>query len=153
MNLKLATALVATAFASTVMAQSESNPVTLHGSIQSDIVVPENDSRIGTEPTSDDVLTNTYIDLNLTSEHVDAGVRLEYLEHPLQGFEPDFKGWGVPHVYVKAKAPGLEVTMGDYYEQFGSGLILRTYEERSLGIDNSLRGMRIKLDAIKGLNI
>lgn len=153
MNLKLATALVATAFASTVMAQSESNPVTLHGSIQSDIVVPENDSKIGTEPTSDDVLTNTYIDLNLTSEHVDAGVRLEYLEHPLQGFEPDFKGWGVPHVYVKAKAPGLEVTMGDYYEQFGSGLILRTYEERSLGIDNSLRGMRIKLDAIKGLNI
>ena len=59
MNLKLATALVATAFASTVMAQSESNPVTLHGSIQSDIVVPENDSKIGTEPTSDDVLTNT----------------------------------------------------------------------------------------------
>ena len=153
MNLKLATALVATAFASTVMAQSESNPVTLHGSIQSDIVVPENDSKIGTEPTSDDVLTNTYLDLNLTSEHVDAGVRLEYLEHPLQGFEPDFKGWGVPHVYVKAKASGLEVTMGDYYEQFGSGLILRTYEERSLGIDNSLRGMRIKLDAIKGLNI
>ena len=153
MNLKLATALVATAFASTVMAQSESNPVTLHGSIQSDIVVPENDSKIGTEPTSDDVLTNTYLDLNLTSEHVDAGVRLEYLEHPLQGFEPDFKGWGVPHVYVKAKASGLEVTMGDYYEQFGSGLILRTYEERSLGIDNSLRGMRIKLDTIKGLNI
>ena len=153
MNLKLATALVATAFASTVMAQSESNPVTLHGSIQSDIVVPENDSKIGTEPTSDDVLTNTYLDLNLTSEHVDAGVRLEYLEHPLQGFEPDFKGWGVPHIYVKAKASGLEVTMGDYYEQFGSGLILRTYEERSLGIDNSLRGMRIKLDAIKGLNI
>ena len=153
MNLKLATALVATAFASTVMAQSVSNPVTLHGSIQSDIVVPENDSKIGTEPTSDDVLTNTYLDLNLTSEHVDAGVRLEYLEHPLQGFEPDFKGWGVPHVYVKAKASGLEVTMGDYYEQFGSGFILRTYEERSLGIDNSLRGMRIKLDTIKGLNI
>lgn len=153
MNLKLAAALVATAFVSTAMAQSESNPVTLHGSIQSDIVAPEDDRKIGTEPTSDDVLTNTYLDLNLTSEHVDAGVRLEYLEHPLQGFEPDFKGWGVPHVYVKAKASGLEVTMGDYYEQFGSGLILRTYEERSLGIDNSLRGMRIKLDAIKGLNI
>ena len=153
MNLKLAAALVATAFAGTVMAQSESNPVTLHGSIQSDIVMPENDSKIGTEPTSDDVLTNTYLDLNLTSEHVDAGVRVEYLEHPLQGFEPDFKGWGVPHVFVKAKASGIEVTMGDYYEQFGSGFILRTYEERSLGIDNSLRGMRIKLDAIKGLNI
>lgn len=153
MNLKLATALVATALAGTVMAQSESNQVTLHGSIQSDIVVPENDSKIGTEPTSDDVLTNTYLDLNLSSKYIDAGARLEYLEHPLQGFEPDFKGWGVPHVYVKAKAPGVEITMGDYYEQFGSGFILRTYEERSLGIDNSLRGMRVRLDAIKGVNL
>lgn len=153
MNLKLATALVATAFAGTVMAQSESNQVTLHGSIQSDIIMPENDSKIGTEPTSDDVLTNTYLDLNLSSKYIDAGARLEYLEHPLQGFEPDFKGWGVPHVYVKAKAPGVEITMGDYYEQFGSGFILRTYEERSLGIDNSLRGMRVRLDAIKGVNL
>jgi len=153
MNLKLATALVATALAGTVMAQSESNQVTLHGSIQSDIIMPENDSKIGTEPTSDDVLTNTYLDLNLSSKYIDAGARLEYLEHPLQGFEPDFKGWGVPHVYVKAKAPGVEITMGDYYEQFGSGFILRTYEERSLGIDNSLRGMRVRLDAIKGVNL
>ncbi len=153
MNLKLATALVATAFAGTVMGQSESNQVTLHGSIQSDIIMPENDSKIGTEPTSDDVLTNTYLDLNLSSKYIDAGARLEYLEHPLQGFEPDFKGWGVPHVYVKAKAPGVEITMGDYYEQFGSGFILRTYEERSLGIDNSLRGMRVRLDAIKGVNL
>lgn len=153
MNLKLATALVATAFAGTVMAQSESNQVTLHGSIQSDIIMPENDSKIGTEPTSDDVLTNTYLDLNLSSKYIDAGARFEYLEHPLQGFEPDFKGWGVPHVYVKAKAPGVEITMGDYYEQFGSGFILRTYEERSLGIDNSLRGMRVRLDAIKGVNL
>lgn len=153
MNLKLATALVATALAGTVMAQSESNQVTLHGSIQSDIIMPENDSKIGTEPTSDDVLTNTYLDLNLSSKYIDAGARLEYLEHPLQGFEPDFKGWGVPHVYVKAKAPWVEITMGDYYEQFGSGFILRTYEERSLGIDNSLRGMRVRLDAIKGVNL
>ena len=149
-SLLTALALMASGFA---FAQTEDNKVTLHGSIQSDILVPEDDDKIGTEHTSDDVLTNTYLDLNLTSKHVDAGARLEYLEHPLQGFEPDFKGWGVPHVYVKAKAPGAEITMGDYYEQFGSGLILRTYEERSLGIDNSLRGMRVKVDAIKGIHL
>ena len=153
MNHRIATALIAAAFTGSVMAQNESTPVTLHGSVQSDIIMPENDNKIGTEPTSDDVLTNTYVDLNLTSEHIDAGMRFEYLEHPLQGFEPDFKGWGVPHIFVKAKAPGVEVTMGDYYEQFGSGFILRTYEERSLGIDNSLRGMRVKLDALKGIQL
>lgn len=154
MNIKHIITTVAAAIAvGTATAQDDNNTVTLHGSIHSDITMPEDDKKIGTEHVSEDVLTNTYVDLNLTSKHVDAGARLEYLEHPLQGFEPDFRGWGVPHVYVKAKAPGVEVTMGDYYEQFGSGFILRTYEERSLGIDNSLRGMRIKLDAIKGINI
>ncbi len=145
--------MTALAFANTAMAQEEDNKVTLHGSIQSDIVVPQDDDKIGTEHTSDDVLTNTYLDLNLTSKYIDAGARLEYLEHPLQGFEPDFKGWGLPHVYVKVKTKGAEVTAGDYYEQFGSGFILRTYEERSLGIDNSLRGLRLKLDAIKGVQV
>ncbi len=146
-------ALAALAMAGGAMAQDYDNKVTLHGSIQSDITVPQDDKKIGTEHTSDDVLTNTYLDLNLTSKVVDAGARLEYLEHPLQGFEKDFKGWGVPHVYVKLKTKGAEVTMGDYYEQFGSGFILRTYEERSLGIDNSLRGMRVKLDALKGVQL
>ena len=34
-------------------------------------------------------------------------------------------------------------TLGSFYEQFGSGFILRSYEERSLGIDNSLQGARL----------
>ncbi len=150
---KILCTAVALLTANVIMAQDESNKITLHGSVQSDITVPQDDDKIGTEPTSDDVLTNTYFDLNLSSKYVDAGARLEYLEHPLQGFEPDFKGWGVPHVYVKGKYKGLELTAGDYYEQFGSGFILRTYEERSLGIDNSLRGLRLKFDALKGVQV
>ena len=43
--------------------------------------------------------------------------------------------------------------MGDFYDQFGSGLIFRTYEERSLGIDNSLRGGRIVLRPFDGINV
>lgn len=127
--------------------------IQLHGSIQSDILVPENDDKIGTSKTNEDVLTNTYVDLNMTSKYVDAGTRFEYLDHPLPGFEKDFEGWGVPHLYVKGKWNGMELTLGDYYEQFGSGLILRTYEERSLGIDNALRGARLKVNTIKGVNL
>ncbi len=155
MNLKnrIYYVIAALLVANVSVAQNENNKVTLHGSVQSDIVVPQDDDKIGTEPTNEDLLTNTYVDLNLAGKVVEAGARLEYLEHPLQGFEADFKGWGVPHVYVKAKTSGFEVTMGDYYEQFGSGFILRTYEERSLGIDNSLRGMRLKIDGIKGVQL
>lgn len=126
--------------------------VTLHGTVQSDVLIPQNDDAIGAEKT-DDVLTNTYVDLQLQSQYVDAGVRMEYLEHPLPGFEHDFAGWGVPHFWVKGRLGRAELTAGTFYEQFGSGLILRTYEERSLGIDNSLLGGRLVLKPVKGVTV
>ncbi len=133
------------------VAMAQGNAVTVHGSVQSDILFPENDYKIGTEEYSSDVLTNTYIDAGLYSKYVDAGLRVEYMQHPLPGFERDFKGWGVPHMYAKGRFKGFELTAGDFYEQFGSGFILRTYEERSLGVDNAIRGGRLKINAIKGL--
>lgn len=142
-------AIAVTATAQVAMAQG--NAVTVHGSVQSDILFPENDYKIGTEEYSSDVLTNTYIDAGLYSKYVDAGLRVEYMQHPLPGFERDFKGWGVPHMYAKGRFKGFELTAGDFYEQFGSGFILRTYEERSLGVDNAIRGGRLKINAIKGL--
>lgn len=88
-------------------------------------------------------MTNTYLDLKATSRYVEAGARLEYLKHPLPGFENDIKDWGLPHFYVKGRYKNAELTLGSFYEQFGSGFIFRTYEERSLGIDNSLQGARL----------
>ncbi len=127
--------------------------VTLSGSIQSDILVPQEDEKIGAEHSDDKVLTNTYVDLKLGSKYVDAGTRFEFLQYPLPGFETDFKGWGVPHFYVKAHNKNVELTVGDYYEQFGSGLVLRTYEERSLGIDNALRGARLNYKPVNGVTL
>ena len=126
--------------------------VTLSGSIQSDVLFPEYDEKIETERTSDWVLTNTYVDLNLGSKFVEAGARFEFLQHPLPGYETDFKGKGVPHFYVKGHYKNLELVVGDYYEQFGSGFVLRTYEERSLGIDNALRGARLNYKPVEGVN-
>ena len=127
--------------------------ITLSGSIQSDILVPEDDDKIGTEHTSDWALTNTYLDLKLGSKYVDAGGRFEFLQHPLPGYEPDFKGWGVPHFYVKGHYKNIELTAGDFYEQFGSGFVLRTYEERSLGVDNALRGGRLIYKPVDGIAV
>lgn len=133
-------------------AQESGRKVVLHGSVQSDVLIPEEDEKIGTGTYSDWGLTNTYADLNLMSKYVDAGARLEFTEFPLPGFEPDFKGWGVPHIYVKGKLKGVDITAGDFYDQFGSGFVFRTYEERSLGIDNSLRGARVNVTGLKGVS-
>ena len=137
----------------TANGQTDDKKFIVSGNIQSDILIPQDDDKIGTEKTSDDVQTNTYAEVSVMSQHLDAGVRVEYLEHPLPGFEKDFKGWGVPYYYIKGKLKNLEVTAGHFYEQFGSGFILRTYEERSLGIDNSLLGGRILYRPVKGVQL
>ena len=145
-----ATILVLTALC-TLPATAE-NKVAVHGSVQADVLFPQDNATIGTKYDSDSpILFNTYADVNLASKYVDAGLRFEFMKWPLPGFEPDFAGWGVPNIYVKGKLKGVELTAGTFYEQFGSGLILRTYEERTLGIDNSILGGRIKVNAVKGL--
>lgn len=134
--------------------ENDGKKFTLHGSVQSDVLAfPQEDNKIGTGTYEDDFMTNTYAELHLLNKYIQAGVRFEYLDHPLPGFENDFKGWGVPYFYLKGSYKWAELTLGDFYDQFGSGLIFRTYEERSLGIDNSLRGARLAIKPIKGISL
>lgn len=156
MNKKLTLALAALSLsAATASAQTikvaKDYDVQITGSLQTDFLVPQEDNKIGTGTYDDKVLNNTYAEVHALSKYVDAGVRLEYLEHPLPGFDKDFKGWGVPFYYIKGKMKNAELTLGNFYEQFGSGFILRTYEERSLGIDNSLLGGRVMVRPFKGV--
>ncbi|MCH5226465.1 MAG: hypothetical protein J1F16_01400 [Muribaculaceae bacterium] len=127
------------------------NAVSVHGSIQADILFPETDLEIGETVYNDKILGNIFGDVALYSKYVDAGLRFEYLQHPLPGYEPDYKGWGVPNIYVKGRFGKFELTAGDFYEQFGNGFILRTYEDRALGIDNSIRGGRLSTRNINGM--
>jgi hypothetical protein len=140
-------------FSFSLFAQEKSPlPFTLHGSIQSDILFPQEDEAIGAKEYDEFALTNTYLDLNLGSTYLDAGARFEYLKFPLPGYDDvGFNGWGLPFFYVTGKYKKAKLTVGDFYDQFGNGLIFRTYEERSLGIDNSLRGARLVLEPYKGI--
>ncbi len=123
----------------------------LNGSIQTDFLIPQEDAAIGTGEYSDPVLNNTYFDLTFNAPHISVGARLQVTQWPLPGYENDFKGWGVPYIWATGSYKWAQLTVGDFYQQFGSGLILRTYEERSLGIDNAIRGGRLKLNPVEGI--
>ncbi len=125
--------------------------VYVSGSIHSDMLFPQTDSVIGTGKVTDKFLSNTYLNLNLGSKYIDAGARAELLNNPLPGFEQGFAGAGIPNLYITGKFKNHSLTIGNFYDQFGSGLIFRTYEERSLGVDNSLRGARLYLQPYKGV--
>ncbi|MDR1591828.1 MAG: DUF6029 family protein [Prevotellaceae bacterium] len=134
-------------------AQQEEGGVTLAGSLQSDMLLPQEDAAIGTGTYTANFLSNNYLNLQLNSKYITAGARLELLNNPLPGFEAAFAGAGLPNLYVTGKYKNVELTLGNVYDQFGSGLIFRSYEERSLGVDNSLRGGRFTIRPYKGISI
>ena len=45
--------------------------------------------------------------------------------------------------YATYSIEGLEITAGNYYEQIGSGLIFRSYENKRLGVDNAINKLSV----------
>lgn len=117
--------------------------ITLLGTLQSDVLLPQSDAAIGAPPDKEPVLHNSYLDLRLGSRYVDAGLSYEYLRQPLPGFEASLRGAGIAQAYVEGRYRGMSLTLGSIYEQFGSGFIFRSYADRNLGIDQQLRGARL----------
>ena len=73
-----------------------------------------------------------------------AGMRFEAFSNTsdMSGFDSRLKGMGIANYFATYDNGTIGVTVGDIYDQFGNGLIFRTYEEWTLGYDNSLRGIR-----------
>lgn len=92
--------------------------------------------------------------LNLTYRKGDnfmAGIRYENYQNNRVGLPPAYQGEGITYRYARFIKHGFDVTAGNFYEQFGSGLILRAYEERGLGLDNNLDGLRMQYVPVDGL--
>jgi hypothetical protein len=84
-----------------------------------------------------------------------AGMRYESYLNAVLGFPGRFKGSGIGYRYARYADPTgkVDFTIGNFYEQFGSGMILRSYEERALGIDNALDGIRLIIRPIEGVEV
>ncbi len=94
----------------------------------------------------DQFRANNYLQLNYSLGNFTAGVQYEsYLPSALLGYSPTWDGQnGIGTYYLNFKNETLDITGGYFYEQFGSGLILRTWEDRQLGINNAMKGVRVK---------
>ncbi|CCG52289.1 Protein of unknown function precursor [Flavobacterium indicum GPTSA100-9 = DSM 17447] len=98
--------------------------------------------------------SNNYLSLNLNYGKFTVGTQVEsYVNEALLNFNPEYRKTNIGTFYANYKSNKLDVTLGHFYEQFGSGLALRTWEDRSLGINNALRGARIKYAPIEGLEL
>ncbi len=127
------------------------DPGQLHGAFQFDGQYYYADSLIGATQAREKVLMNTYANFIYTRGDFSAGMRYEAYLNPLQGFLPEYEGQGIANRFLQYKNELMDVTVGNFYEQFGDGLALRTYWEPMLGVDNSIDGIRVGLTPKKGI--
>ncbi len=123
------------------------------GNVQVDGQMSHADSTIGSQDVPEKLLMNARADILYTNGDFSAGLRFEMYEKPLLGFDAQYEGEGLANYFVSYNGERLSVTAGNFYEQFGSGMILRTYEDRYLGLDNSIRGLNVTLRPIDGITI
>ncbi len=95
---------------------------------------------------------NAYANLLYSSNNLEAGIRYEYFAPPLMGYDRRFEGMGVAHRYVRYHDDTWDLTAGNFYEQFGNGMLFRSYHDWALGYDNAMDGFRLRVRPVAGLS-
>lgn len=123
------------------------------GNFQLDAQVYKADSTIGADEVDEKMLMNAFANLLYSNGNFNAGLRFETYLNPIQGYDPRYKGSGVPYWFGSWRNEQFEITVGNFYEQFGSGMILRSYEERNLGYDNAFKGAKVRFSPAAGVTL
>lgn len=145
--------LILCLFACTVISSYSQDQGRISGNFQIDAQFYKADSLIGAGTIPEKMAMNSYSNLRYDQGGFSAGIRYEGYMNALQGFEPGYDGVGVPYLFARYRFDDLDFTIGDFYEQFGSGIILRTWEDKFLGLDNALRGVRVKYSPVNGIRL
>jgi hypothetical protein len=134
-------------------AQTETDLGNIHGNFQIDAANYQKDTIIGADPGSEVFRYNAFGNINYTKGGFSAGARFESYNPPLIGYLPGYKGSGVPYRFARYQHKDIDITVGNFYEQFGSGISLRAYENRGLLYDNALDGMRVIFTPKNGITL
>ena len=92
--------------------------------------------------------SNDYLKVDYRLGRFSAGVQIDGYLPGLYGYDQytyqqrDSKLTAFFTKYVQWEDQNWGVRLGDIYDQFGNGLIFRTYEDRNLGFNNALAGAR-----------
>lgn len=141
------TALVAALTASAQIQFGEKGGYMTIG-LESNNILYVNDAKLGTTYPSK-FGSNDYLKLDYVNGRFSIGVQGEAYLPALQGYD-DLRnnGFDKPKVmlaskYIQWQDANYSVMVGDVYDQFGNGLIFRSFEDRQLGINNSIEGGRV----------
>ena len=86
--------------------------------------------------------SNDYLKLDYYKGSLSAGMQLEGYLPSLVGYPVSESSLALSNLYVTWREKSYSVTAGTFYEQLGSGLLFRSWEDRMLGLNNAMLGAR-----------
>jgi hypothetical protein len=140
-------------FATNSFAQDEGAKGRLSGNFQIMMQTYKEDTLIGAFAPDERAATNAFGNLRYTLGNFEAGLRFESYQPALLGYPARFSGSGISRRFITYRNDELEITFGNFFDQFGSGLVFRSFEENGLGIDNAMDGYRVVYRPVKGMAI
>lgn len=94
-------------------------------------------------PTGDKFGSNNYLKLDYYKGKFSAGLQLEGYSPAMIGYPDELSQIALSNLYVDWKDGDFQITAGTFYDQFGSGLLFRSWEDRLLGLNNTIAGARV----------
>ncbi len=130
------------ALATSVSAQQVFGNGQVSGSIESSSIYYSPDKKI--ERPDDHFGSNNYIKVDYASGRFSAGIQMNAFMPALVGYDAYMDGYKfyLASKYIQWRDKNFEVLVGDIFDQYGNGLIFRSFEDRQLGVNNSLEGVR-----------
>lgn len=125
----------------------------LSGSFESYTQYYQKDSTIHALVPQDRIGSNNYLKLDYNYKQFAVGVQFESYLPTIAGFPFTINQSKIANKYFKYTGTRLSVQVGDFYEQFGSGLVFRSWENRQIGINNALEGANIQLQLFSFLKL
>ena len=121
------------------------------GSLEANGNFFQRDERIGTPstPQYDHQLygADAWLQLNYSNFGFDLGLRFDLFNNSILLNPTDsYTAQGIGRWYISKKIDKLSISVGYLYDQIGSGIIFRAFEQRPLLIDNALYGLRAGYD-------
>ena len=113
------------------------------GSLESSSIYYTPDKKI--DRPEDHFGSNNYLKVDYSNGRFSAGVQMNAFLPALVGYEELADGYKfyLASKYIQWRDKNFEILVGDIFDQFGNGLIFRSFEDRQLGINNSLEGVRV----------
>jgi hypothetical protein len=125
----------------------------ISGNLETIFQYLNDDEAINANQPAEKALINSYMNINYRNQGFKAGVRMESYLPRILGYPDRFDGAGLGYRYFGYENDLVDITVGNFYEQFGSGLLFRAYEDRALGFDNMMNGVKMNLRPYKGVTL